>query len=243
MQLVLPNNQRPNSGTLESYSVLAPRPVTLTPAEGTGEGVQSARAKDQVMAMTMTMMVYVCTNLMYLLALLSFPNDVSFFLFQSNPIPIPATPAPVPVTPSPVPVPVTQSPMNSGSSGGEGGCRVVSKTWGDIKLTPGNAIMPFVGVEFAFGLGQVDLVVDSCTGGFEACAKTNVQGFDVATLQIGRGKTFMNGPTVVDFSQALENSPTFQGCVHVTESLYLELVRNPVRQAALMMMQFGTSFS
>lgn len=140
------------------------------------------------------------------------------------------TPAPVPATPAPVPV--TQAPMTSGSSAGDAAadsCRVVTQSWDGIKLTPGNAIAPFVGVDFAFGLGQVDLVVNSCNACFEACAKTNVQGFDVATLQIGRGKTFMNGPTVVDFSQDLTNSPTFDGCVHLTESLYLELLRNPVR--------------
>jgi hypothetical protein len=154
----------------------------------------------------------------------------------ATPAPVPATPAPVPVTPalvpatpSPVSVLVAPAPATSGSGGG-GGCNdpIVTKTWDNIKLTPGNAISPFIGVEFALGIGQVSLVVDSCTGFFEACVNTTIQGFDVTTLQIGRGKMNQNGGTVVDFSPLLGPGSFFSGCRGVPQSLYLELVRNPV---------------
>lgn len=162
-------------------------------------------------------------------------------------VPIPATPAPssapVPITVAPItPIPAAPDKPAPGGNGVGGGfdgfgtmCfdRVASKTWDNIKLTPGNAIAPFVGVDFACGIGSIKMIVDRCTGTFEACAMTNIQGFDVATLQIGRGKMFQNGPTVVDFSRLLDgSSPAFDMCVTVPERLYLELVNNPVSEAA-----------
>lgn len=121
--------------------------------------------------------------------------------------------------------------VDAGSGSAEGSIcddRVVSKTWNNIKLSPGNARDPFIGIDFALGLGKIELVVNTCTGFFEACAETSIQGFDVTTLQISRGKMNQNGGTVVDFSSLLEAKPSFTGCRGIPRSLYLDLVNNPV---------------
>lgn len=103
----------------------------------------------------------------------------------------------------------------------------VSATFADIKLTPGNELFPFIGVEFASGTATVRL--KSTKRDRKVCIETSVEGFIPGLLHIHKGTISGNGALVVDFSSMLSSTaPDFDGCVAVTNEVFDDIKLNPV---------------
>jgi hypothetical protein len=115
-------------------------------------------------------------------------------------------------------------------------CMAKSMTtrWNDIKLTPGNEVLPFTGVPYAFGTAHVSIIGRNLNGcrtapTYRACISTDIEGFVPKALHIHKGPINGNGNVVVDFTPLLKNNGYFSDCVQITtKELYTNLIAEPV---------------
>ena len=110
--------------------------------------------------------------------------------------------------------------------------KAIVTSFDGIKLTPGNEVSPFVGVEFAFGMAEVSIEYGASRGTnkWRACVTTHIEGFIPGLLHIHTGEIFENGGVVVDFSDLLsKDDADFYGCRGISKTLYDQMISKPVR--------------
>lgn len=93
----------------------------------------------------------------------------------------------------------------------------------DVKLTPGNEVSPFEGIEFASGSASVTIKH------WRACIEANVDGFRPQAAHIHVGAIDENGDVVIDFTPLImEGESNIKGCVRIDKPLAFEIMERPV---------------
>eukprot|EP00977_Amphora_coffeiformis_P019009 scaffold6856_cov156-Amphora_coffeaeformis.AAC.2 len=92
----------------------------------------------------------------------------------------------------------------------------------EIKLTPGNEVAPFMGVEFAFGTATVEI------SSRKACISADIEGFVPGSAHIHGGAIDANGDILVDFTPLLTmGEADFDGCVSISKMLSDKIMERP----------------
>jgi hypothetical protein len=106
-------------------------------------------------------------------------------------------------------------------------------TFHEVKLSPKNEKTPNYGANGASGVAVVQLDYNALrqNAKWKVCIQADVHGFTPGILRINKGSIAENGPIVVDFTSMLSDAdPFFDGCVKVSETVFNDMLENPVRR-------------
>jgi len=119
---------------------------------------------------------------------------------------------------------MSKKKKSSSGKGGKGGRSKEKSVEFEVKLTPGNEITPFMGVEFAFGTAEVEITST------KACISASIEGFVPGAAHIHVGPIDDNGAILVDFTPLLSMGKSdFDGCISISKMLSERIMERPVR--------------
>jgi hypothetical protein len=103
-------------------------------------------------------------------------------------------------------------------------------TWTGIQLLPTSEVAPFLGVEFASGKAEIDVIFEEDRMGSEylICIRATICGFTPELLHIHSADIFENGVVFADMTNLIDGDSPIDGCVDTTKKFYELLLFDPV---------------
>jgi hypothetical protein len=103
-------------------------------------------------------------------------------------------------------------------------------TWTGIQLLPTSEVAPFMGVEFASGKAEIDVIFEEDREGSDylICIRATICGFVPELLHIHAAEIFDNGVVFADMTNLIDGESPIAGCVDTTKQFYDLLVIDPV---------------
>jgi hypothetical protein len=94
-------------------------------------------------------------------------------------------------------------------------------------------VAPFVGLPFAVGVAEVQVIYEEGRTGSEflICIEAKILGFSPQLLHIHNAEIFENGAVFADLTSLLvDGTPETAGCVEISQQFYNILLADPVRR-------------